>query len=192
MALLQLAKSSPRGDDEIMADLKRVGELMIPMEKYPHIPFWFTLRQAMAEMEHSELEINGRKSLPRYILVFDEKYRLMGLVRRRDILRGLEPEFLLDKTVEERRGMFNLQTDPHLWEISLDKIMDGTKSRAERQVSEIMRPIEQTVDYNDHVFRVIYEMNVNRISLLPVLKDGRVIGVIRTVDVFHEVARFVL
>jgi CBS-domain-containing membrane protein len=178
MALLQLAKSSPRGDDEIMADLKRVGELMIPMEKYPHIPFWFTLRQAMAEMEHSELEINGRKSLPRYILVFDEKYRLMGLVR--------------DKTVEERRGMFNLQTDPHLWEISLDKIMDGTKSRAERQVSEIMRPIEQTVDYNDHVFRVIYEMNVNRISLLPVLKDGRVIGVIRTVDVFHEVARFVL
>ena len=165
---------------------------MIPLEKYPHIPYWFTLRQAMAEMEHSEIEINGRKSLPRVVLVFDEKYRLMGLVRRRDILRGLEPEFLLEKPLNERRKLFDVETAPLHWEISLKEILEGTLKRAERQVSEIMRPIESTADYRDHLFQIIYEMNINRVNALPVLKDGRVVGVVRSVEVFSEVARLVL
>ena len=76
-------------------DLKRAGDLMIPLDKYPHLPYWFTLRQAIAEMEKSELEIQGRKSLPRLVLVFDETYKLLGMVRRRDLLRGLEPDFLV-------------------------------------------------------------------------------------------------
>ena len=73
---------------------KRAGDVMIPLEKYPHIPHWFTIRQAVAEMKKSVLEIGGQKSLPRSLLVFDEKYHLLGTVRRRDILRGLEPKFL--------------------------------------------------------------------------------------------------
>jgi CBS domain-containing protein len=174
-----------------MEELIKAGDIMIPLEKYPHIPYWFTIRQVMAEMEHSELVINGRTSLPRVVLVFDEKYRLMGLVRRRDILRGLEPEFLLDKPISERRKLFDVRTHPTNWEISFDKIIAATKKRAERPISDIMRPIEQTADYNDHIFQVIYDMNVNRVNLLPVLKDGRVVGVIRSVDVFHEVFKLI-
>lgn len=175
-----------------MEEMKRAGQIMIPLEKYPHIPYWFTLRQAMAEMEHSILEIAGRQSLPRVVLVFDEKYRLMGLIRRRDILRGLEPEFLLEKSTKERRELFDLHTAPGRWEISIEKILEGTRKRAERQVSEIMRPIEQTSDFNDHVFQVIYEMNINSVNLMPVMKEGRVVGVVRSVDVFREISRFIL
>lgn len=175
-----------------MEQLERAGDIMIPLEKYPHIPYWFTLRQAMAEMEHSVLEIDGRRSLPRVVLVFDEKYRLMGLVRRRDILRGLEPEFLLNKSVDERRQLFNVDLSPEHWEISLDKIMEGTRKRAERKINEIMRPIECTADYKDHVFQLIYEMNVNRVNLLPVMEEGRVVGVVRSVDVFHAVSKLIL
>lgn len=175
-----------------MGDLKRAGEIMIPLEKYPHIPYWFTLRQTMAEMEHSVLDIDGRQSLPRVVLVFDEKYRLMGLVRRRDILRGLEPEFLIQKSVDERKRLFDVDISPEHWEISLDQILEGTRKRAERQVSEIMRPIECTTEYDNHVFQVIYEMNVNRVNLLPVMKDKRVVGVVRSVDVFHAVSSLIL
>ena len=175
-----------------MEQLIKAGDIMIPLEKYPHIPYWFTLRQVVAEMEHSELTIDGRKSLPRVVLVFDEQYRLMGLVRRRDILRGLEPEFLLDKPISERRKLFDVRTHPTNWEVSFDKIVEATKKRAERQVSEIMRPIEQTADYNDHIFQVIYDMNVNRVNLLPVLKEGRVVGVVRSVDVFHQISELIL
>ncbi len=171
----------------------RAGDLMIPLDKYPHIPHWFTLRQAMAEMENSELEIGGRKSLPRVVLVFDEKYLLLGMVRRRDILRGLEPEFLSDKPLEHRKKLFDNVWDPNLTDIvSFDKIMEAVQKRADRPVSEVMIPVVGTADYNDHIVKVVYEMNANKFSLLPVLKDGQVVGVVRTVDVFHEFAQLLL
>lgn len=168
------------------------GDIMIPMDKYPHIPHWFTLRQAMAEMENSKLEIDGRKSMPRVVLVFDEKYQLLGMVRRRDILRGLEPDFLRQKPLNDRKNLFDLRADPNLSEVFFDKIMAGIKQRVERPVSEVMIPVVGTADYNDHIAKVVYEMSANRFSLLPVLKDGQVVGVVCTVDVFHEFAKLLL
>jgi predicted transcriptional regulator len=55
-----------------------------------------------------------------------------------------------------------------------------------------MRPIKETVDYEDHLGKVIYEMVDNSLSFVPVLKEGKVVGVVRTVDVFREVASIVL
>jgi CBS-domain-containing membrane protein len=170
----------------------RAKDVLIPIDQYPHIPYWFTLRQAMMLIETSELERDGRKSLPRVVLVFDEKYQLMGMVRRRDILRGLEPDFLSQKPISYRRKLFDVKVDPNLSEISFDKIIFGVRERAERPVSEVMIPIEATVDYEDHIVKVIYEMNQHDLSILPVLRDNKVVGVVRTVDVFHEIAKSVL
>ena len=175
-----------------MSKLKTAGDLMIPLEKYPHIPYWFTIRQAMAELQHSVLEIDGRRSLPRFILVFDEQYRLMGLIRRRDLLRGLEPDCLIDKTVEDRRQLLDSSIPLDKWQIPLDTILEQTKKKAEKTVADVMRPIDQTCDQNENVFQVIYDMNVNEVSLIPVLENGRVIGVVRTVDVFNEICSMIL
>lgn len=168
------------------------GDIMIPLDIYPHIPHWFTLRQAMVEMENSELDIGGRKSLPRVVLVFDEKYQLLGMVRRRDILRGLEPDFLKDTPTKNRPDMFGSETDPALSEVFYDKIIVGIKDRSERPVSDVMVPIRGMARHDDHIAKVVYEMNSNRFSLLPVLKENRVVGVVRTVDVFHEFAKLLV
>jgi predicted transcriptional regulator len=40
--------------------------------------------------------------------------------------------------------------------------------------------------------KVIYEMVSNNLSLMPVMKEGRIIGVVRSVDVFHEIAELIL
>ena len=170
----------------------RAKDVMIPLDQYPHIPYWFTLRQAMAEMERAELDIDGRKSLPRMILIFDEQYRLMGMARRRDILRGLEPEFLRDKPLQYRKKLWDVETDPDLSELSYDRVLDDCRRLAEQPISEVMIPIEGTVDYQDHIVRVTYEMNKHNLSLLPVSRDGAVVGVVRSVDVFHEFAKMIL
>jgi len=167
---------------------RKAEDLMIPLDEYPHIPYWFSLRQTIAELESSEIEIKGRKSLPRWVLVFDEKYRLMGIVRRRDILRGLEPGFLSKGPIESRKNLFSIKTDPNLSELSYDKLIDGMRKQAERPVSDVMLPIRTTVSYDDHLIKVIYEMVDNNVSMIPVLKDERVVGVIRSTDVLHEVA----
>ncbi len=170
----------------------RARDVMVPLDKYPHLPYWFTLRQAMVEMEQSELMINGRKSLPRMVLVFDEKYQLIGMARRRDILRGLEPEFLKEKSLHYRKKLWDVQVDPALSELNYDTVMDGVKQAAESPISEVMLPIEATVNAEDHIVRVIYEMNKQNLSMLPVLEDGKVAGVVRSVDVFHEIYKLII
>jgi CBS-domain-containing membrane protein len=172
--------------------LKRAEELMIPLDQYPHLPYWFTLRQAIAEMDKSEFDINGRKSLPRVVLVFNEQYELLGTVRRRDILRGLEPTFLTEAPGENREELLELHLGSALQGGSLDKIIDSLKERAERPVRDVMRPIIATVEHDAHIMKIIYEMVDHNLHLLPVLKDGSVVGVVRTVDVFHAMSQVLL
>lgn len=173
-------------------DTKRAGDIMIPLEQYPHVPYWFTLRQVIAELEKSEFVIEGRMSVPRVVLIFDEKYQLMGVARRRDIMRGLEPEFLATKPLHYRKKLFDVKVDPNLSELSFEKFMKGIRDRSDRPISDVMLPIMATVDFDDHLMKVIYEMTSNNVSLLPVLKEGRVVGAVRSVEVFREVASLLL
>ncbi|MBM3326825.1 MAG: CBS domain-containing protein [Calditrichaeota bacterium] len=171
---------------------KRAGDIMIPIDKYPHIPYWFTLRQAIAALEKSDIEVEGRHSLPRALLVFNEQYQLLGTVRRRDILRGLEPKFLRTIPAPSRRQFFEVSTDIDLLEISEGKIMKAIQEQADQLVSEVMQPIMVTLDANDPISKIVYKMVGGDHTLLPVLSDGKIVGVIRSVDIFHEIAKILL
>jgi CBS-domain-containing membrane protein len=179
------AKSKPF--DEI-----RVADVMVPLNEYPHIPYWFTLRQAVVEFQKFQLEVAGRKSLPRFILVFDEAYQLLGTARRRDILKGLEPPFLLSKTRKYRMRLFDIEVDPNLSELSYDKMVKSIQSQAERSISDVMQPIVATINHDDHLMKAVSEFVQHDLTLLPVLKDDKVVGVVRTVGVFEELAKIVL
>ncbi|UCD16335.1 MAG: CBS domain-containing protein [Candidatus Zixiibacteriota bacterium] len=170
----------------------RVSEIMIPLDKYPHILLTSSLREAMKLFEVSILDIDGQKSLPRGILVFDEEYRLVGIAGRRDILRGLEPDFLAEKPLEFRMELFNIEIDTDQHAPFYKRIMEAALEQTRRSVKDVMRPVGITVDYNDHIFKAIYLMNSHHMNLLPVLKDNEVIGVVRTVDVFHKVVDLLL
>ncbi len=172
-------------------EAKRACDIMIRLEDYPHLPYWFTLRQAMAEMESSQLERDGRMSLPRGVLVFDERYQLLGMVRRRDILRGLQPEFIAH-AFHHQKQPFDVAVDANLSELSFDRMAGGLRERAERPVSEVMLPVKVTVQADDHIIKVVHEMTQNNLSFIPVLQSGKVVGVVRTVELFHEIARLIL
>ncbi|MEJ2723024.1 MAG: CBS domain-containing protein, partial [bacterium] len=77
-------------------------------------------------------------------------------------------------------------------ELSFDKMQEGMRKQAERPVRDVMIPIKITVDYDDHIVKVIYEMVDNNVSMIPVLKDKKVVGVVRSVDLLHEVVSIVL
>jgi CBS domain-containing protein len=168
---------------------KRAKDLMIPLENYPHIPCWYTLLQAMEEMEKHQIEVHGRKSLPRVVLVFDLDSSLSGIVRRRDILRGLEPDFLSADPYQHSKKLFDIEIDPNLVNFSYDNMINGFKKRAERPVTDVLLPAQITVDYMDHIMKIIYMMVKNNRSLLPVIKDNIVVGVVRSVEVYREIAQ---
>ena len=167
---------------------KLVQDIMVPLEEYPCVSETLTLRDAIMEMAVQILR-NRQLSLPRVALVFDEPFgRLLGMLRRRDIMRGLEPRFLVSASMEYRRKLFDVEVDPNLSELSHDKILAGLKRRANRLVRDYMVPIQATIGHDDHMAKAMYEMVHQNTSLLPVLKEGNVIGVVRSVDVLSEIA----
>lgn len=171
---------------------RTAGDIMIPLDRYPHIPYWFTIRQAVVELEKAEIDVKGRKSLPRSLLVFDEKYQLLGIVRRRDLLRGLEPKFLRTIPAPNREALFGVESDHNVVDIPSGRITNAIREQAQQPISEVMSPIIATVDASDHLAKVVYKMVSHDQTILPVLKDSRVVGVVRSVDVFHEVATVLL
>lgn len=173
-------------------EIKRAGEIMVPLDHYPHIPYWFTVRQAIAEMETAEIDARGRKSIPRVILVFDQTYRLMGFIRRRDILRGLLPNFVEEEHVPHADHYFDVNLDPNLDDLFSEQELEKVRDHAEKPVSEIMNPIVNTVDYDASLLKVIRDIVVNNHYMLPVMRDGKVAGVVRSLDVLHEIAKLVL
>ena len=171
---------------------KIVGDVMIPLDKYPFISYNDNLLNAMEKIENTFIEKNGRTSLPRVLLVFGDNYDLLGMVRRRDILKGLEPKFLVKKSLKARKKLFDAEDNPQFSKIDYKKMLKGVMENAERSVGEVMLPFQATINYYDHIFKAVYEMNEFKLSQIPVLKDDRVVGVIRTVDVFSEIANELL
>jgi CBS-domain-containing membrane protein len=173
--------------------IKQVKEIMVPLETYPHIPYWFTLRQAIAEMEPSVFDSNAEKSPSRMsLLVFDEKYQLLGMIRRRDLMRGLDPEALQRAALDFRKKLPHLEQDSSSQNPFFDRVMKIFQERAETLVSDAMLPVKATVDQEDSIISVVYEMVENDLSFVSVLQDNEVAGIVCIEDLFHEVARLVL
>jgi predicted transcriptional regulator len=170
----------------------RIGDIMIPIEDYPCISPESTIREAIEALENSQLDVEGRISLPRVLLVFNRAGQLAGTVRRRDIMRGLEPKHLVTQPLNYRKKLFDVSIDPNLSEMSYDRMVKGIREQAKRPVSEIMRPIQVALDYQDHIIKGIYEMVGYGMTLLPVIKEGKVAGLVRSVELFREMAHIVL
>ena len=166
-----------------MSNTKRVKELMIPLEDYPHIPYWFTLRQAMAIVREAAIKFEGSFE-PRAVLVFDEKYQLMGILTLRDIIKGLEPRFM------HETGL--VKADPNLALLMGDLFGPGMKEASQKPVSEVMSPIKVTVQGSDPIAKAIFLMIKEGVGMMPVIQDSKVAGMIRLSDLFKEISDMVL
>ena len=166
-----------------MSNTKRVKELMIPLEDYPHIPYWFTLRQAMAIVREAAIKFEGSFE-PRAILVFDEKYQLMGMLTLRDIIKGLEPRFMHETAL--------VKSDPNLTVLMGDLFGPGMREASQKPVSEVMSPIKVTVQGNDPIAKAIFLMIKEGVGVMPVIQGSKVAGMVRLSDLFKEISDMVL
>jgi CBS domain-containing protein len=166
-----------------MPDRKTAKDLMIRLEDYPHIPYWFTLRQAMAIVREAAIRFEGAFE-PRAVLVFDEKYQLLGILTLRDIIKGLEPRFLHETAL--------VKADPSLTVLLGDLFGPQIKEQSQKQVGEAMSPIKATVNADDPITKALYLMIKENVGLIPVMQDGKVAGMLRLSDLFGEISHIVL
>jgi predicted transcriptional regulator len=150
------------------------------------------LREAITVMDNAQLDVGGRKSLPRVLLIVDDNGRIRGHVRRRDVMKGLEPSFLSSEPVTHSKNWFSIDLDPHLAELGTDRVVNAIRQQAERPVKDVMLPIKGSLNYDDHIITAIYEMVAYGVPLLPVMRGEQVVGMVRSVEVFHELAQLVI
>jgi len=73
-------------------------------------------------------------------------------------------------------------------DLSTGKIAKDMRAQAETPVSEVMKPIVATIRHDDHLAKIIYKMLSHDVNILPVIRDDKIVGVVRSVDVFTEIA----
>jgi Mg/Co/Ni transporter MgtE len=171
-----------------MSDGKVAKDVMVGIFEYPHVPYWFSISQAIRIIKASFLSTK-KYTDPMAILVFDEKYNLMGTLMLKDILRGLEPRFL--KPSDKAQGLKEDESTLSLiWDTLFDK---ESKELAEKPVSEIMVPAKYFVEPTDPITKAAYLMIHHDLILLPVLENKKkFVGLVRMIEVFDEISNAIL
>lgn len=171
-----------------MKSARRIRELMDDIFDYPHLPYWFSLRQAIKILKKT-LPTTEVCMYPRGILIFDERYNLLGTLNIRDILKGLEPR-LKSRAPE---------TEPPVEDESeiaaLVESLYGEASREllERPVSDFMVPAKFFLDPDDPVTKAAYLMFQHGLIFLPVLESRRkLVGIVKVIKVFDEITNVLL
>jgi len=167
-----------------MQNGKKVKDIMIGVFDYPHIPYWFSISQVMRIAKISF--INSKKyPEPMVILIFDEKYNLMGTLTLKDILKGLEPGFLK----QTKQAIFSEEK-----ELEWDTLFkQKSKELVEKIVRDIMIPAQYFVEPNESITKAAYIMIQHDLILLPVLENKKkLIGLVRMIEVFDAISDEIL
>lgn len=166
---------------------KTARDIMVPLDDYPHAFESQTLREAVSLLETSAIQFGGRTSMPRILLVFDGNNHLLGMARRRDILRGLEPSFHTDIDATHPELTFETDIDPNLSDLIGDDDSERLNNRLDRPLGEVVRELAGRVDADDSLMKVVREIVGDDTHIAVVLEDDKVIGVVRSLDVLRAV-----
>lgn len=171
--------------------MRAARELMIPLDVYPSIHENATLADAISTFKHARIDRKGTLSLPRILLVFNDDEKLTGIVRRRDIIRGLLPDFLTRQEEPHAESHYDAGDYSHmdLTELFKDKEHKVLSANSQAMVTTIMRPIDVVVDADDDLMDLIKQIAQTQSHILPVMEKGHIIGVVRTIELLNQIRR---
>lgn len=170
-------------------------EIMIPLARYPHIPDSATLREAIVAVSSSAVRLeDGYLISPRYVLVFDARNDFVGVISRRDLLRGLAPGYRrMKEALEAAPGVLPTMTDGFEQAFAWDSLFSPRAlANAKDPVKTIMAPPKAVVNVEDPVGVVVSTMLQHKVDLVPVRDGDRVVGVVLMTDIFDTVAQHVI
>ncbi len=162
-------------------------DLMVTLDQYPHVRDSLTLKQALEIISTAHIHIHDEDSLPRILLVLDDDNRLLGLIRRRDILRGLSPRWFFKADAQHPEAVFDVSLDDNISEVLADKAVSRFSDRSEETIEPYIQEISGTVNADDSLIRLVNIMVEKGYHMLPVLEGDHVIGVVRSVEVLWAV-----
>jgi len=171
----------------------KVKDLMVPIEQYCTVSEDVTLYDAVIELEKARIEYEARDRAYRAVLVCDKQGKVIGKLSQIDVLRSLEPRYTEMGDLRKVSGfglsaefLHSVMEKFALWQTALD---DMCRKAMVRSVGELVRsPLEgEVIDQEAPLNRAIHQLVVGHFQSLLVTSKGDVVGVLRLVDVFHQI-----
>jgi len=171
-----------------MEEHKKIRDIMEDIFKFPHIPYWFTVKQSIGIIKHAFLESHASPYVME-VLVFEEKYNLVGTLSLNDILKALEPRFMKAST----KAQVHVEEEVDLSIIWAKRIDLESTELSQHAVGDYMTPVKYFVEPEDPVTKAAYLMIHHDLQLLPVLENKKkLVGIVRIIDIFNYIAEIVL
>ena len=148
---------------------KKLGDLSILVNDFPHMPYWGSLKEAMVQL--SLAHEKGHDT----ILVFDEAYKLVGTLSQKNILDGLG---LGRKAAGEKGSSVS-------WELLLGEKTEKTLSLP---VKKFMSKPKAAISISGEILKACRMMSKKGVTILPVTDGEKIYGIVRIGDAAFAVA----
>lgn len=165
---------------------KAVKDIYVSSAEYPHIPSEYSLGEAINIFKK---HVIARKQCikPIVALVFKGN-KIVGTLRMRDVLKGLEPDFL-----KQARGVQGFVGDRSELSVIWDTLFyEGSRLIAEKPVTEAMEPIKAVLRPDDSIVKAAYVMINSDLLVVPVMDSDKLVGIVRMIEVFDELSGNIL
>lgn len=174
---------------EIQERERTITELMIPIEEYTCVQASNTVREGIELLKIAAENFISKGLVMecghRAVLVFEGK-ELVGVLNMRNLIEALRPDYVAvahgaTNQAVKYSGMF--------WQGLFNRRVRDLESKCVRDIMNQRPPV---VDYEANLMQVadlLFEENRRRVA---VERDGRIVGVLREQELFHEISRLVL
>lgn len=168
----------------------KVRDLMVPIDKYAVTSVDNSLGEAVSKLEEGFLKDHTRER-HRTILVVDESGALVGILDFRRIIEVLIPECsdTLRKRLEDLglalMAVGSAAENPN---DAASLMRERALKNAQTKVGDIMLKTRGATRADSDLLEAIKIKCSNRLTVLPVYDEDKLVGVLRDVDVFLAIA----
>jgi hypothetical protein len=172
--------------------IKRVKDIMIPLEELPAIPHSARLIDAITVLDKAQERRAPKRHSYRTVLVLDDSGIVIGKLDLLAFLRAIEPERTIMK--DERKlssaGVSDQYIDTmlshyHFFENSLsDLCLHGLTLTAK----DAMSPITDTIDGQCSLVEAVHRFVMREKLSFLVVSQGQTIGLLRLYELYDEIA----
>lgn len=167
--------------------MQHVKDLMVPLERYPHLPAAASLRDAIKVLEKElfDSQADGARARARAVLVQDTDGRVLGKLSLWDVLRGIEPRY--GQKIEPLVTI----DDYFLWTHA------SPAGVAEKACSITVRELLQQHRQDEYISEdapldlATHQLVHGKLMSLLVKRGDRIVGVLRLSDAFQAVSEMI-
>ena len=168
---------------------RSVAELMIPIDEYTCVQASSTVKEGIERLKVAAENFISTGLIMecghRAVLVFDGE-ELVGVLAMRNLIEALLPEYV---ALARSSGNNGARYSALFWNGVFNARVRDLESKC---VRDIMNPRPPVVDSDANLMQVADLLCQENRRRVAVRRDGRIVGVLREQELFHEISRLVL